>query len=280
MSRSNRLLPCLAWAAAAALSSSAADAAPITFLAAGDLATVQSEVDAFRASVGDPNNGNAPGPLPTGRREINWDGGGSNLISAVPTPFIGFEDSRGGTFTTPGTGFVQSPFDQLDDAFLEPSYDGEFAAFSPLRLFVPVGSNVTEATFSIPGTAGATAAGVGAFGAVFNDVDLDDSTSIAFYDAFGNLIDTLFAPVGVFSFVGMQLDPGDLISRVLITTGTAALGTGIVDSSSVDVVVMDDFLYQEPQILQDQNVVPEPATLVLTGMGLLAAGWRPRRRRQ
>jgi hypothetical protein len=49
------------------------------FSAGGDStpASIQSTVDSFRAALGDPNNGNAPGPLSGGRREINWDGGGS-----------------------------------------------------------------------------------------------------------------------------------------------------------------------------------------------------------
>ena len=50
---------------------------PVVFQAAGPTAaSIQSSVDAFRAALGDPNNANAPGPLASGRREINWDGGG------------------------------------------------------------------------------------------------------------------------------------------------------------------------------------------------------------
>jgi hypothetical protein len=50
----------------------------ITFSVGGDdtPASIQPTVDAFRAALGNPNNGNAPGPLAQGRREINWDGGG------------------------------------------------------------------------------------------------------------------------------------------------------------------------------------------------------------
>jgi hypothetical protein len=53
-------------------------AAPVFFEAGGSAApaSIQSTVDAFRAALGDPNNGNAPGPLASGHREINWDGGG------------------------------------------------------------------------------------------------------------------------------------------------------------------------------------------------------------
>ena len=120
-------------------------AAPILTSGTGLLAAdIQDEVDAFRAALGDPNNGNDPGPLAGGRREINWDGGGAVTPSVVPTPFTGFEDTRGATMTTPGTGFIQAAPADLGVQFGNPSYATTFAAFSPLRLFVPIGSNVTE----------------------------------------------------------------------------------------------------------------------------------------
>ena len=73
----------------------------------------QSTVDQFRAALGGVNNGNVAGPLDSGRREINWDGGGSTATALVPTPFPGFLVTRGALFTTPGTGFVQAPVDGL-----------------------------------------------------------------------------------------------------------------------------------------------------------------------
>src|SRR5262245_3485298 len=36
-------------------------------------AGIQASVDAFRNALGNPNNGNTPGPLASGRREITWD---------------------------------------------------------------------------------------------------------------------------------------------------------------------------------------------------------------
>ena len=53
---------------------------PIVFQAAGpSVESIQGTVDAFRAALGEPNNGNATGALPSGRREINWDGGGIDI---------------------------------------------------------------------------------------------------------------------------------------------------------------------------------------------------------
>ena len=74
-----------------------------------DPASLQSTVDSFRAALGNPNNGNTPGPLVSGRREINWDGGGSPATAVAPTPFNGFRNIRGESFSTPGTDFVQAP---------------------------------------------------------------------------------------------------------------------------------------------------------------------------
>jgi hypothetical protein len=45
---------------------------PLVFQAAGPtIGAIQGTVDAYRAALGDPNNGNAPGPLASGRGEIN-----------------------------------------------------------------------------------------------------------------------------------------------------------------------------------------------------------------
>jgi hypothetical protein len=82
-------------------------ATPLTFPGGGtaDPASIQDTVNDFRAALGNPLNGNDSGPLPSGRREINWDGGGNNPNTTPPTtPFDVFLDSRGGQFTTPAGG--------------------------------------------------------------------------------------------------------------------------------------------------------------------------------
>lgn len=238
---------------------------PTVFQAAGPtIASIQGTVDAYRAALGDPNNANAPGPLTTGRREINWDGGGNNDTTDTPvTPFNVFLNTRGGQFTTQGTGLAQAPpvgpppGGGLVGLFNNPTYGDIFSTFSPLRLFTPVGSNITEALFFVPGTNGADPATVSGFGAVFTDVDEPDgidphkaSTRLEYYDADDKLIFSSFVPAspgdGSLSFFGIVFDDAR-IARVRITTGNVAPGPD--DDEKNDIVMMDDFLYGEPQPL-------------------------------
>ena len=252
---------------------STAFAAPILFSGSGaNAAAIQPTVDSFRATLGNPNNANAPGPLVGGRREINWDGGGS-ATTPGGNPFEGFENIRGAEFTTPGTGFLQAPPSGLATEFANPTYGTNFTTFSAQRLFVPVGDNITDVRFSIPGTNGGTPAFVTGFGAVFSDVDLANTTTLQFFDLINNSLGTFNVPAANngLSFLGVAFNAGETVGRVRITTGNSALGPN--DGGAVDVVAMDDFLYSEPQ-----TVVPEPATLWLVGAGVLAAIRRRRRR--
>jgi hypothetical protein len=228
---------------------------PIVFQAAGpNAAAIQSNVDAFRAAIGGANNGNTAGPRPDGRREINWDGGGSTQTSIVPSPFDGFLVTRGGRFLTRGDGFVQAPVEGLATTFNNPSYATIFKAFSPVRLFSPLDSNVTTAAFFIPG-GGEVPAATNAFGVVFTDVDQQDgkwdhqaTTSVLFYGVHGNLLYRAEAPASKgdasLSFVGVIFDEAR-VAFVRIKTGNAAPGSN--DTSKRDIVMMDDFIYGEPQ---------------------------------
>jgi hypothetical protein len=239
---------------------------PLVFQAAGpDATSIQGAVDAFRASLGN-NNGNNPGPLQKGRREINWDGGNPNLLdtTAPVNPFLVFLNNRGSQYKTPGLGLSQAPASGglqggLAVLFGNPNYAKIFRTFSPSRLFTPVGSNITEASFSIPGTNGNAPATVRGFGAVFTDVDQPNgvgiatkgSTHIEYFDRNGKLLFSSFVPAspgdGSLSFFGIKFDDARIAS-VRITAGNVAPGPN--DDRQHDIVMMDDFIYGEPQIIQ------------------------------
>jgi hypothetical protein len=150
----------------------------------------------------------------------------------------------------------------LATLFRNPTYGTIFSTFSLLRLFTPVGSNITEAVFFIPGTNGGTPALLSGFGVVFTDVDLPDgsergrssnqraSTLLEYFDAGGKSIFSSFVPAspgdGSLSFFGIVF-PDARIARVRITTGNSIPGPD--DDRSRDIVMMDDFIYGEPQAL-------------------------------
>jgi hypothetical protein len=237
---------------------------PTVFQAAGtSAASIQSTVDQFRAALGATNNGNNPGQA-SGHREINWDGGSpTNAATSLSgTPLTAFLNTRGANITTRGSGFVQAPASGLADTFGNSSYATIFHAFSPLRLFSPIGSNVTVVEFAVPGSNGNTPATTTGFGVVFTDVDSPDgsrpddrtgnrhaSTVIEYFGTHGELLFKSSAPAspgdGNLSFLGVVFDDAR-IARVKIIAGDAAPGP---NDGSADIVMMDDFLYGEPTAL-------------------------------
>ena len=247
-----------------------ADAAPIVFEAAGaSAAGVQATVDAFRSAIGalNPTTG---GAFAGGRREINWDGVGD--ASADPAALAGdFFNSttvagraRGAQFSTPGTGFMVS----ANAGMATPTLFGfgtDFATFSAQRLFTAIGSNITDVTFFVPGTT--TPAYVSAFGAVFTDVEVAGLTRIDYYDTQGAWLfgrDALLGGNLGLSFLGVRFDAGERVGRVRITSGlNTIVSNGVLGNPTDDVVVMDDFIYAEPQAQR----VPEPATWLLLAAG-------------
>ncbi|WP_119459177.1 PEP-CTERM sorting domain-containing protein [Rhodospirillaceae bacterium SYSU D60014] len=263
-------------------------AAPIIRSVGGsaDPVSIEGTVNQFRADLGIPNNGNALGPLADGRREINWDGGGDAApATQFPTPMETFNTApvtRGGVFTTSGSGFEISGQPAPEFGDINPTYPGIFSTFSSPRLFTPLDSTRTDVLFFIPGTD--TRALSSGFGAVFTDVDLADSTLMQFFDQNGGLLESLFVEEGTvadgsLSFLGVSFTEGAILSRVRITSGTTPLGAATNDdpANDIDLVVMDDFLYGEPQLAAQG--VPEPSTLALLLAGLLPAAlilWRRR----
>ena len=138
----------------------------------------------------------------------------------------------------------------VEFANINPAYPATFQTFSPERLFTAIDANVVKANFFNP-AAQTTTAKVNGFGAVFSDVDLDAKTTIAYFDAAGNLlykqgVQAMPGNEGL-SFAGLKFD-SPCVSSVELTSGTAALGPAVDDDpdNGVDLVVMDDFIFGEP----------------------------------
>lgn len=238
---------------------SVALAAPVVRRASGpDPASIQGAITQFQADLGGVNNG-VGGSFATGRREINWDGVPDSFAApnALPANFFNNNSPRGLLLQTPGTGFQVSgntgvaptEFDNIN-----PTYSSLFRTFSPQRLFTAIGSTVTQILFFIPGTS--RPATVNGFGAVFTDVDRRFTTRIDYLSSSGDLLWSQFVPTagrntnGTLSFVGVSFNAGERVALVQITSGNTVLGPDTNEEFPRNIVVMDDFIYGEPQLIQ------------------------------
>ncbi|MET0552546.1 MAG: hypothetical protein ABW221_05885 [Vicinamibacteria bacterium] len=214
--------------------------------ASGD---ITGAVAQFQGVLGAPLNGGTAGSQPAGRREVNWDGVPANVTNTddFPGDFFNTRSTRGIVMTTPGRGFRASDTNLAD---VDASLAQEFAPFSPRKTFLPSGSTITDVDFRVPGTN--EPASVRGFGVVFSDVDRTNSATIEYFGASGSL-GRFEAPVrgagSSLSFLGVTFD-GKIVTRVRITSGRAPVAAGVRDittGGAADLVIMDDFLYDEPQ---------------------------------
>jgi len=229
---------------------------PQVVTGAGDITAV---VDQYRALLGE-NNGGDPGTKgPTGYREINWD----TLPDEFSAPNYYTPDffnqpeaprARGIVLNTPGEGLMVSanennPFGVLPRfGNINPQYADIFKTFSEEKLFSPIGSNLVEITFFVPGTD--TPAAVRGFGAVYTDVDTDH-TAFEYFDKDGNSLGQFATPLSDngLSFLGVVFDEA-IVARVEVKYGTGALGPDDgAQAGGVDVAVMDNFIFGEPQAI-------------------------------
>jgi hypothetical protein len=219
------------------------------FTATGEIAATLAE---FRTALGDPANGGTAGPLGGGRREIKWDGVPANQINVntFPGDFFNTSVKAGAIFSTDGIGFQNSNRDFSD---INPDYADEFNAFSLPVTFMPIGSEALNVSFRIPGAQ--TPAATRGFGVVFSDVERQGAASIKLFDAEGRSLGQYHAPIrsdpAGFSFVGVVF-VSPIVAQVRITSGQRALGDGVQDLSdggNLDLAVMDDYLYAEPQAI-------------------------------
>ena len=207
---------------------------------------LESTVNFFNEHVlrGD-DNGNSPGPLKAGRRSINWDAG------IVPFKFPGrfFNDvvTRGLIVRAKGGLAVSDPEPSNGDvrfSSLNRRASWDFSTFSPKRLFTPVKDNKVEVTFEIP--AKKQRALVRGFGAVYVDVDRVGATKAVYYNRSNCVIaeETVDPQNKGLSFLGVGFEE-PIIARVVITLGNTPIARKWWRSA--DFVVLDDFLYSEPQ---------------------------------
>ena len=213
---------------------------------------ISAKLTEFRALLGDPVN-TTPNQT-SGRREVNWDGVPANLTNNNNFPFDFFNATDPAVANGRKRGLVMNNatsfrVDTTGFSEIDPSYSTQFKAFSPKRAFVDATNNVSTAFFKVPGTN--TDAFIKGFGVIFSDVDDANSTTLEFFS--GNKSLGIFkAPVRTdengFSFLGVHF-PEEKVTRVKITSGNGILGPGVKDVSSAgtkDLVVMDDFFYNEP----------------------------------
>jgi len=218
---------------------------------------VKKTVAEYRALLGGANNGGKPGTQAGGYREINWDGVPDDLAapSFMPGDFFNAPSeprARGAVFSTPGKGVQVSAkadnYEGTEPRFghINRTYSKIFKAFSEERLFSPIGSNIVDMTFHVPGSK--APAVVNGFGAVYLDVDTKH-TAFEYFDINGKSLGKFETPIADndMSFLGV-IFPKPIVHRVQIRYGTHALGPN--DSYDVDVAVMDNFIYGEPQAVK------------------------------
>jgi hypothetical protein len=237
----------VAWSAAGSSTETIHGLARIVIRSSG---AIEADVNAFRAILGNPNNGGTPGQQTSGRREVNWDGVPAALSNGpvFPASFFNSNSPRGLEYEVT-TGALEVSNQSFAD--IEPEYHGDFRPFSGTKLFSPVGTNESNIRFFAAGTR--KEAAVRGFGVVFADVDEEGSARVDVFDTAGNVIARLVAPVrserrGA-SFVGVAFRSA-VIGSVRITSGTAPLSPGVLDVSDggvEDLVVMDDLIYGEPK---------------------------------
>ena len=220
----------------------------------GKATEVPEVVAEFRTLLGR-DNGGLPERGFTGRREVNWDEvPDENSAPGFLSPdFFNARTeprARGIRLNTPGDG-VQVSADADNPSgtavrfgHINPTYPDEFQTFSAERLFSPIGSNIVDITFSVPGSPEVPAL-VRGFGAVYTDVDESES-SFEFFAEDDVSLGEFLVPANDkgLSFLGVLFD-NPVVKHIRIRYGNSPLGP--TDRGTVDVAVMDDFIFGEPQ---------------------------------
>ena len=225
------------------------ESAFIVVSATGD---ITARVEEFRQLLGAQLN-TAPGAV-GGRREINWDGVPEQLLG-TPLPSDFFNPVGAAAPASRQRGLVYSAaagtFEVSKTNFNEvnAAASSEFAPFSGQQTFSNISANLWDVGFEVAGQS--IAASVKGFGIVFSDVDIANNSYLEFYSGDKSL-GRFFVPAhdnkSGFSFLGVYFKK-DKVTRIRVSHGNGILNTGAKDISHgglKDLVIMDDFLYDEP----------------------------------
>lgn len=250
-----KLWLCLSIGMLSFLSACGGGGEPQVVTASGD---ITAAVDQYRSLLGVDNGGEPGTKGPTGYREVNWD----SLPDEESAPNLYAPDffnqpqaprARGIVLNTTGDGLMVSADNDNPAGTLphfgniNPTYVDAFTTFSDERLFSPVGSNIVEVTFFVPGTD--KPAAVRGFGGVYADVDVD-YYGFEYFDANGNSLGKYQIPLSNngLSFLGVVFDQA-IVARVKVQFGTGVIGPDD-GAGGVDISVMDNFIYGEPQAIE------------------------------
>lgn len=224
---------------------------------AADAAGLATYVAQYRALLGSDNGGDPGTRGESGYRELTWDAVPDeesapyayhgNFFNATTAP-----RARGIVLSTPGSHLevsasIANPTSTLPRfGDINAQYPTIFKTFSGEKLFSPVGSNVVDVRFFVPGTD--VPAAVRGFGAVYTDVDTRH-TAFEYFDQNGNSLGTYETPISneSLSFLGVAFDRA-VVYRVQVRYGTTALGPN--DDANHDVAVMDNFIFGEPRAIE------------------------------
>ena len=220
--------------------------APVVITATGD---INVKLNEFRQLLGNQLN-TTPGAV-GGRREINWDGVPDQLLSQkLPEDFFNptgptavASNQRGLTYSAVGSFQVS----KTNFAEVNAAASNQFTSFSGDKSFANISSNLWDVEFEVAGQT--VPAKVQGFGIVFADVDLSNSTSLEFFNEEKSL-GKFFVPAkdgSNFSFLGVHFKNEHITKVRVAHNGQLDQGQNdISNNGSVDLVVMDNFLYSEP----------------------------------
>lgn len=228
---------------------------PVVISGAGaDSSALAAWVNDYRALLGQDNGGDPGTRGRSGYRELSWDGVPAEFSAPNGYPADFFNAplpprARGIVLETPGTGLMVSAAVENASGVLprfgniNAAYAETFKTFSAEKLFSPVGSNLVNVSFFVPGTS--LPATVRGFGAVYTDVDTRH-TAFEYFDREGRSLGRFETPISDhgLSFLGVAFEEA-VVARVAVRYGTSSLGPG--DGPGTDVAVMDNFIFGEPQ---------------------------------